>query len=85
LKIISDTDYLVRGDPNSLFNLKLKNYFFGNPCTYNPAVLVTASSNLAKCIGYSNQTLTSGIIPYFRYVTPQIRDYVEGKVNYSAT
>lgn len=72
LKIIAKTDYLTDIDESSMFYKKTKNYFFGNPCTYNPAVLVTVNSSLSKCVSYSNKTLTTGIISYFRYVTPQI-------------
>lgn len=85
LKIIAKTDYLADIDEDSDFHKKIKNYFFGNPCTYNPAVLVTANSSLSKCVNYSNRSLTSGLIPYFRYVTPQVEDYLSGRVNYTVT
>lgn len=70
-------------DDGSLYSKKLKNYLFGNPCTYNPSVLVNASSTIAKCTSYSNRSLTNGVTAYLRYVNPQINDYMYGRVNFS--
>ena len=85
MKIIANTEYKAETDPNSQFQQKLKNYLFGNACTYNPEVLATANTTVAKCVGYSNKTITLGLIPYFRYVAPQVDDYLHRRVNYTGT
>ena len=61
--------------------MQFKNYFFGNPCTYNPTVLIAANSSQAKCI----PILASGISPYLRTVYPQISNYLNGKLNMTPT
>ena len=69
---------------NSLYSEKMKNYFFKNPCLYNPAVLATVSSTVQKCVTYANSTLSNGISTYLHYVTPFVDDYLHFKTNYTA-
>jgi hypothetical protein len=54
---------------------------FGNPCTFNPQVLVAASSTMAKCTGLENQTLPQGITTLLRECQPKVENYLTGKVN----
>ena len=61
--------------------MQFKNYFFGNPCTYNPTVLIAANSSQAKCL----PLLSSGISPYLRTVYPQITNYLNGNLSMTPT
>lgn len=54
-------------DENSAYYQKQKNYFFGNPCTYNPAVLTSAGLTISKCESICNGTFKTGLSTVFRY------------------
>lgn len=82
MKLIGDYSYIGGiSDESSLYFQKQKNYFFGNPCTFNPNVLVIAETTLAKCQTISNRTFNSGISTYIRMGHRQVWNYLNGKQN----
>lgn len=54
-------------DLTSSYFAKQKNYFFGNPCTYNPGILISAGITVAKCESMSNGTFKEGLSAFLRY------------------
>jgi hypothetical protein len=65
---------------NSYFE-KQKKYFFGNPCTYNPSILITSGLTVAECLTISNGTFQEGVSSYMRYSQKFASDYIYGRTN----
>ena len=53
-------------DESFSYYLKQKNYMFGNPCTYNQTVLLSAQTTLTKCLTIYNKTFSNGITTFLR-------------------
>lgn len=86
MDVIGKSSYIgFVSDNSSQYYLKRKNYMFGNPCTYNPQVLITANSTLAKCSSLWNQTLTQGLATFLRTAQPTVDQYINGKIKLTAT
>ena len=88
---ISDMDLIGKSsyigfvsDNSSQYYHKRKNYMFGNPCTYNPQVLLSANSSVAKCASLWNQTLTKGLAAFLRSAQPTVDQYINGKIKLTA-
>jgi hypothetical protein len=54
---------------------------FGNPCTFAPQVLISASSNMTTCMSAYNKTLSNGITTLLRAAYPQVQMYLNQKIN----
>ena len=61
-------EYISNKDTTSTFYSKYKNYFFGNPCTYNQNVLDQADFTLKQCLAFSRNRFSNGISVYMRYL-----------------
>ena len=50
MRLVGDFSFLgIDDDPNSTYYLTRRNYFFGNPCRYNPTVLDNIGIPISKC------------------------------------
>jgi hypothetical protein len=58
---------------------------FGNPCTYNQTVLLSAETTLAKCLSIYNKTFSNGIATFLREAQPQIENYLRSKINLTSS
>ena len=85
MRLIGQYSYIGSIDPSSQYYLKQKNYLFGNPCTYNPAVLVLANATMTQCLTISNSTFPNGISTFIRFGYSQASDYLSGKINLTTT
>jgi len=65
--------YIDDNVPQTPFYLKRKNYFFGNPCAYNPSVLVAIGMSVSQCESLYDGVYKRGIVSYFR-ITSTIGD-----------
>ena len=81
MRLIGQYSYIGSIDLSSQYYLKQKNYLFGNPCTYNPAVLVLANATMTQCLTISNSTFPNGISTFIRFGYAQVSGYLSGKAN----
>lgn len=75
-ELMNKYDYLANNTIDSLFYMKYKSYFFGNPCISNPSVLIQADFTLQQCLTWGKNTLNNGISLYMRYLQPQISSFL---------
>lgn len=85
MRLIGQYEYIGHINSSSPYYLKQQNYLFGNPCTFNPTVLVTASSTVSQCLTISNQTFQNGISTFIRFAYSQVSNYLSGKANLSTS
>lgn len=85
MRLIGDYAYIGLADASSQYYLKQKNYLFGNPCTFNPAVLLLANTTLSQCLTISNASFPNGISNYIRFGYTQVSGYLSGKANLTTT
>lgn len=57
-------------DPDSPFYTSIKNYYFGNPCTYNPSLLSDFNTTAEECM--LDGQLSQGAVSYYTSVGPII-------------
>lgn len=69
-------------DPNSPFYTSIKNYYFGNPCTYKPNILFDLNTTVQECMLQGQ--LPQGIVPYQIDLGPIIQKYLSGQSHLSA-
>jgi hypothetical protein len=55
----------VKNGESAYFS-KQRNYFFGNPCTYNPAVVNKIGVSVATCESIINGSFSRGLTSYMR-------------------
>jgi len=68
-------------DPSSTYYVKQKNYYYGNPCTYNSSVLTGIGVTVKTCETVSNGTFNSGLNNFMRYNQKVGENYIQGKIN----
>ena len=85
MRLIGQYSYIGSIDLSSQYYLKQKNYLFGNPCTYNPAVLALANVTMTQCLTISNSTFPNGISTFIRFGYTQVSGYLSGKANLTTT
>ena len=66
MSIVGEFNMLTAVDETSIFGQTRSNYFFGNPCRYNPTVLESIGINVTKCEQIMNQSFTMGLSSYMR-------------------
>lgn len=71
--------------PESDYFQNQKNYLFGNPCTFNPRVLVGAQTSQSKCLSIYNNTLSMGITTFLRACEDQVNNFLNGKIKLSSS
>jgi len=74
--LMTQYNYLASNSLDSLFYTKYKNYFFGNPCTYNSSILVQAGFTIQQCSTWGKNTFSNGISVYMRYLQQQLGNYL---------
>ena len=65
----------------SIWNIFVKNYYYGNPCTYNSSVLTGIGVTVKTCETVSNGTFNSGLNNFMRYNQKVGENYIQGKIN----
>jgi hypothetical protein len=53
---------------------------FGNPCTFNPKVLIVNNVSMKNCLTLENGSITAGISAYLRHIQPTVIDFIMGNV-----
>jgi hypothetical protein len=71
-------------DQSSPYYIKQKNYFFGNPCEFNPSILSSTGINVSKCETMSNGTFKEGLSSFLRYGQRLGQNCIYNKVNLTA-
>lgn len=72
-------------DESSIYYTKQKNYFFSNPCRYNPAIISGLGIPMSKCESISNGTFKEGLSSFLRYGQIQGRKCIYNEVNLTAS
>lgn len=67
-------------DSNYVFFSRRKNYMFGNPCTYNPKVLIVNNASMQNCLTLANGSITAGLSAYLRNIQPTVFNFIMGNV-----
>lgn len=49
MELFGKIPYMNQNVLQTTFYAKRRNYFFGNPCQYNPSVLVNIGVNMSQC------------------------------------
>lgn len=71
--------------PDSDYFQSQKNYLFGNPCIFNPNVLIGAQTTQAKCMTVYNNTFSMGIATFLRACEDQVNAFLNGKIKLSSS
>jgi hypothetical protein len=79
--LMGQSEYIGTSISSSSYYEKLKNYMFGNPCTFAPQVLAAANSNMTACMNGFNRTLSLGITTFLRAVHPTVENYINLRTN----
>jgi hypothetical protein len=66
---------------DSQFYTLIKNYYYGNPCAYNPILLSDFNTTVEECMLYGQ--LSQGIVSYQMKVGPIIEEYLNNKAHFS--
>lgn len=64
---------------NSEYFQKQRNYFFGNPCIFNPKVISAIGVSQATCGTIIDGSFTRGLTTYMRVASQRARDFMNGE------
>lgn len=79
MKMFSDFTYLTSEDENkSPYHRVKKNYFFGNPCRYNPKILDNIGIDINTCETIIDGAFTRGLASYMRASSSLADAYING-------
>jgi hypothetical protein len=86
MKIVGQFTYIpqVKFD-DSLYFQKQRNYFFGNPCTYNPSVISAIGVNVSTCLTIINGSFSRGLTSYMREGSTKASSYMNGEIDLNAS
>lgn len=58
-----------------------RNYFFGNPCSFNPKVLDNIGITVRNCESLIDESFTRGLTSYMKTGQILAESYIQGRTN----
>jgi len=85
-KLYGEQEYVVNEkQDNSAFYIKLHNYYYTNPCLYNPVIMNSLSITQAQCSSLFNASFTRGVTAFMRLAYQRAQLYIYGSINLNNT